>query len=485
MRATAIVVVMLSLTATVAVAFGGSASSPPCISVNRSDALWDTPLKIGVSHLPPHQRGELRATARDDLGKLWISTTRVHADGGGGVDLAGDSAMRVLWSMHPPSAGPADYYVYAPPNAGAQIRLAVSVAGRVVCAVSVRRRLRAPGERVRELRPAREGFYGEMFEPKTARVPGPAVLVFGGSEGGLATSNLASLLAARGYPTLALAYFGEPGLPKNLVRIPLEYFARALRWLAAQPGVDSARVAVVGISRGSEAAQLLGVHDPSLVHAVVALVPSNTANCGIPRFTGTNRVRCIGPAWTLPRQGDPLQSHPEPVRRRHRNRGRTHSRSGLPRLRRPRRSLALVSDGACDCRPAARTPVRLPGDAARLRTSRSWRRPPVALRPVLPPDRRLDLRRSTCPRSRMAPPARIPQLAPIDAELRSGVKRHNATQCHPRRVTSGSWQRLGRRRLTLYLARRTPSTLLRGSSGRENRGSTSSSTHVRSLLASL
>ena len=163
MRAAAIVVVMLSLTATVAV--GGSGSSPDCISVSRLDALWDTPLRIVVSHLPPHQRGELRATARDDLGKPWISTTRVHADGGGGVDLVGDSAMRVFWSLHPPSAGPADYYVYAPPNAGAQIRLTVSVAGRVVCAVSVRRRLRAPGERVRELRPARQGFYGEMFEP--------------------------------------------------------------------------------------------------------------------------------------------------------------------------------------------------------------------------------------------------------------------------------------------------------------------------------
>lgn len=310
MRAAAIVVVMLSLTATVAV--GGSGSSPACISVSRLDALWDTPLRIVVSHLPPHQRGELRATARDDLGKPWISTTRVHADGGGGVDLVGDSAMRVFWSLHPPSAGPADYYVYAPPNAGAQIRLTVSVAGRVVCAVSVRRRLRAPGERVRELRPARQGFYGEMFEPKNARVPGPAVLVLGGSEGGLATSNFASLLAARGYPTLALAYFGEPGLPKNLVRIKLEYFARALHWLAAQPGVDSARLAVVGISRGSEAAQLLGVHEPTLVHAVVALVPSNTANCGIPRFTGTNQIRCIGPAWTYRGKAIPYSRNPNP-----------------------------------------------------------------------------------------------------------------------------------------------------------------------------
>ena len=49
-----------------------------------------------------------------------------------------------------------------------------------------------------------------------------AVLVFGGSEGGLATSLLAARFAADGYPALALAYFREPGLPQTLTNIPLE-----------------------------------------------------------------------------------------------------------------------------------------------------------------------------------------------------------------------------------------------------------------------
>jgi hypothetical protein len=30
-----------------------------------------------------------------------------------------------------------------------------------------------------------------------------------------------------------LAYFGEPGIPATEQDIPLEYFAKALRWLAA------------------------------------------------------------------------------------------------------------------------------------------------------------------------------------------------------------------------------------------------------------
>ena len=76
------------------------------------------------------------------------------------------------------------------------------------------------------------------------------MLVFGGSGGGLMTS--AALLAARGYPSLALAYFKAPGLPQTLHNIPLEYFAKALRVLRAQPGVDPDHVLVVGESRGGE-----------------------------------------------------------------------------------------------------------------------------------------------------------------------------------------------------------------------------------------
>lgn len=121
-------------------------------------------------------------------------------------------------------------------------------------------------------------------------------MVFGGSEGGLDGQLLSGALAQAGHPTLDIAYFGMPGLPATLEDIPLEYFARALRWLARQPGVDPARIYVSGSSRGSEAAQLLGVYFPSLVHGVIAAVPSDVAVCSYPG--------CHGAAWTL--HGRPL-----------------------------------------------------------------------------------------------------------------------------------------------------------------------------------
>jgi hypothetical protein len=45
-------------------------------------------------------------------------------------------------------------------------------------------------------------------------------------------------LASHVYPTLTLAYFGLPGLPAGLENVRRVYVARALRWLARQPGVD-------------------------------------------------------------------------------------------------------------------------------------------------------------------------------------------------------------------------------------------------------
>ncbi|HWD42480.1 MAG TPA: acyl-CoA thioester hydrolase/BAAT C-terminal domain-containing protein [Actinomycetota bacterium] len=102
----------------------------------------------------------------------------------------------------------------------------------------------------------------------------------------------AALLAAHGYPSLALAYFKAPGLPQSLHDIPLEYFTRALKELRARPGVDPDHVLVAGVSRGGEAALLLGAHFPQLVNGVVAGVPSSVVNPG-------DRPDTTRPAWTL------------------------------------------------------------------------------------------------------------------------------------------------------------------------------------------
>ena len=133
--------------------------------------------------------------------------------------------------------------------------------------------------------------------------------MFGGSEGGLSgvVIEAAALLAARGYPALALAYFHEPGLPATLTDVPLEYFARAVRLLRSQPGVDPDHVLVQGASRGGEGALLVGAAYPDLVHGVVAGVPSSRA---------AHTPNGSTPAWSL--HGRPIQPGEEiPVERIH------------------------------------------------------------------------------------------------------------------------------------------------------------------------
>jgi hypothetical protein len=103
--------------------------------------------------------------------------------------------------------------------------------------------------------------------------------MLGGSEGGMHEDD-AALLAGHGYAVLARAYFGLPGLPAALQDIPLEYFGRALAYLREPGRASSGAVAVIGASKGGEAALLIGATFPQ-VRAVVSVVGSGVVTQGI------------------------------------------------------------------------------------------------------------------------------------------------------------------------------------------------------------
>lgn len=117
------------------------------------------------------------------------------------------------------------------------------------------------------------GLVADLFVP-AGPGPHPAVLLVGGSSGGIGWQRyMAQLLAERGIAALALAYFGLEGLLPELDRVPLEYVEHALTWLRLQPNVDSTRVGIGGVSKGGELALLIASLRPEL-RAVAAFVPS-------------------------------------------------------------------------------------------------------------------------------------------------------------------------------------------------------------------
>jgi dienelactone hydrolase len=109
------------------------------------------------------------------------------------------------------------------------------------------------------------------------------ILLLGGSEGGKPRVHyLMESLATNGYPTLGLAYFKEKGLPESLQLIPLEYFDRAIEWMAHNKKIPSGRIVVIGGSRGAELALLLAATNPK-IKGVIALSPSSVVWNGMPK----------------------------------------------------------------------------------------------------------------------------------------------------------------------------------------------------------
>lgn len=269
------------------------------LDVTPDRSLLDAPLRVHVAGLPPYSRVRLRAVNRAANGVLWHASGVFVSDRRGRVDpdrqpslggtYRGRGARGLLWSMRPPD----DRHGSIPVTG--RVTIEVLRGDRVLAQRRIERLAVAPQVRAEPVRPAATGISGTLYT-RPGPEPRPAALMLGGARGGLAVAPDAAALASHGYPTLALSYFNEPGLPPSLDRIPLEYFARGVRWLAAQPGVDPRRIVIVGDSMGAEAALFAAAAFSHLVHGVVAFVPSVLAS--------RRSLHLPGSAWSL--RGRPI-----------------------------------------------------------------------------------------------------------------------------------------------------------------------------------
>ncbi len=289
----------------------------PQIDVTPSTALLDVPVHITLSGFAPHQLITLHATLNDGLpgGELTASSHAIfQADEEGSVDLVsqaplfgtyeGIDPMGLFWSMHVQtqrffSPYSLDMFEFAPRST--TIQLSAEVHDKVVAKATVTRIFVSPEVSIAKIRD--HGLVGLYFSHSHAE-PRPAILVLGGSEGGIGScSQFAALFASHGYPALALAYFQCDDLPDDIRQIPLEYIQNAIRWLKQQPQVDSEKIVVFGRSKGAELALVIGAYDPE-VRAVIASSPSSTVCLGCDREYSGSELFSPQSSWSF--RGEPL-----------------------------------------------------------------------------------------------------------------------------------------------------------------------------------
>jgi dienelactone hydrolase len=270
-----------------------SAAQPRIVA--PAAALIDEDVRFRVVGLVPKATYELQAEFVSRAGTVWRSKAQFAADEQGVIDPAkaapasgsyqGTDPVGMFWSMENTKERQTDTSLFDGDDQGAVI-LSVRQEEKTVAEHRLTLRKRAIGISSTEIR---DPVVGTLYVPYGQQNL-PAVIVLGGSEGGIPRDR-AALIASHGYVTLALAYFGLDPLPRELERVPLEYVDKAIDWLRGQPAVNRERIGIFGLSKGAELALLTASRNPA-VGAVIAIAPSSVS------FQSIAEVRANTSSWT-------------------------------------------------------------------------------------------------------------------------------------------------------------------------------------------
>ena len=294
-----------------------SLGAQPSLTVSPPEAVYDAPFEVELSGVPAHEEVEIRTLRATEDGAVWVTSAAFRADARGTINSAampsiagsytGLSPHGLLCSALPEGAGGFAAYSprlladprlprsYVPPIGPIPITVEARIDGKVVASKTAVRG-HAMGVVEQEVATG-DGLRGVYFRPAAGRPARTPVILLNGSGGGVRRYG-AARLASHGHPTFAMALYNYADLTKSLKNIPIERVRDGARWLAGQTG--AAKVAVMGVSRGSEAAAHAAIAFPEDFSAVILSVPSHLADGG-----------ALGPdaatgdsAWTL--AGEPL-----------------------------------------------------------------------------------------------------------------------------------------------------------------------------------
>lgn len=274
---------------------GGVLDSAPRVTVPSRSVIGD-PFPIRLTGFDAETPVEVDLRATDSRGAAFRRTGTISTDAAGAAEVgatlrlpdgsfaqrsarssdqrvsagvAGDGPLRMpLHHLEPVNDPSPATFIASDPLEGespTDLEYDVTVEARVddaSVATTTGTRVYSAG-RVTEQRLPVDGLVGWLYEPPGSE-PKPGILCLHGSVAN-PQRRPALQLAAHGYVTVALQYFGpQDVLPgdgtsfRDMHEIPLEYFDRAVAWLTGRDGVLDDRIGVYGISRGGEPALLTG-----------------------------------------------------------------------------------------------------------------------------------------------------------------------------------------------------------------------------------
>ena len=301
----------------VALCCSGLACANPTLSVLPADGVFDEPFEVTMEGAPAHSEVTIKATQTDENDTIWSTTGIFRADKNGSVNAVtmhsiggsytGISPHGFLCSALPVGVNGFASYLDAiiensrlptspsRPIEPITITLQASIDGQVVATTTARR---GDAVNVTETEVATSGgLRGVFFAPASGQQVREPVLLLNGSGGGV-RRFAAARLASHGHPTFALAIYNYADLPTTLKNYPIENIRDAALWLADKAGTE--KVAILGVSRGSEAAAHAAINFPEAFSGVILSVPSHLQDAG-----------ALGPevqpgdgAWTL--NGEPF-----------------------------------------------------------------------------------------------------------------------------------------------------------------------------------
>lgn len=255
----------------------------------------------------PEQKVTVVAKTADFCGgarsRQVFDATDCRVDTSSDAPVEGDydtvAPMGWLWAMTP-----TDEEATTPAHDGeVTIDLSVQVDGETLATATT---TRLPADGGVSVESVDATVVGTLARP-SGDGPHPGVVVLHGS-GGEPMTDVARLLASRGFTALALRWFG-PGAPTDEpANVPLSYVGDAAEWLTNRGEVSDGDVAVWGISKGGEvalaAAAYLGAVGPTVaVSASGLMMPGEPTDSATVLHNGDTHPSLSPPDAPAPSDG--------------------------------------------------------------------------------------------------------------------------------------------------------------------------------------